>query len=143
MYRAGKVDISPHLAILGLPQIDHTARKLSADACSLCSEVLQTSLPQVILKCQPPICLDYRDRNRPQLHYEWFLQNLGKDFIQTNMHTTVVWTTINMISSQKLRVPIPMQQGAYQEVAGVSSLNSEFRIRHNANNKVKQFFGLS
>ena len=41
------------------------------------------------------------------------------------MHTTVVWTTINMISSQKLRVPIPMQQGAYQEVAGVSSLNSE------------------
>ena len=23
------------------------------------------------------------------LHYEWFLQNLGKDFIRTNMHTTV------------------------------------------------------
>ena len=23
------------------------------------------------------------------LHYEWFLQNLGKDFIPTNMHTTV------------------------------------------------------
>ena len=23
------------------------------------------------------------------LHYGWFLQNLGKDFIQTNMHTTV------------------------------------------------------
>ena len=25
------------------------------------------TLPQVILKCQPPICLDYRARNRPQL----------------------------------------------------------------------------
>ena len=24
------------------------------------------------------------------LHYVWFIQNLGKDFIQTNMHTTVV-----------------------------------------------------
>ena len=24
------------------------------------------------------------------LQYEWFLQNLGKDFIRTNMHTTVV-----------------------------------------------------
>ena len=23
------------------------------------------------------------------MHYGWFLQNLGKDFIQTNMHTTV------------------------------------------------------
>ena len=23
------------------------------------------------------------------LHYGWFLQNLGKDFIPTNMHTTV------------------------------------------------------
>ena len=23
------------------------------------------------------------------LHYGWFLQNLGKDFIRTNMHTTV------------------------------------------------------
>ena len=24
------------------------------------------------------------------LHYGWFLQNLGKDFIRTNMHTTVL-----------------------------------------------------
>ena len=24
------------------------------------------------------------------LHYGWFLQNLGKDFIRTNMHTTVI-----------------------------------------------------
>ena len=23
------------------------------------------------------------------LHYEWFLQNLGKDFIRINVHTTV------------------------------------------------------
>ena len=34
------------------------------------------------------------------LHYGWFLQNLGKDFIRTNMHTTViarqnVYCTIN------------------------------------------------
>ena len=27
------------------------------------------------------------------LHYRWFLQNLGKDLIQTNMHTTI-WLTI-------------------------------------------------
>ena len=26
------------------------------------------------------------------LHYGWFLQNLGKDFIRTNMHTTVCTT---------------------------------------------------
>ena len=26
------------------------------------------------------------------LHYVWFLQNLGKDFIRTNMHTTVSYT---------------------------------------------------
>ena len=25
------------------------------------------------------------------LQYEWFLQNLEKDFIRTNMHTTVSW----------------------------------------------------
>ena len=25
----------------------------------------------------------------PALYYGWFLQNLGKDFIRTNMHTTV------------------------------------------------------
>jgi hypothetical protein len=30
------------------------------------------------------------------LQYEWFLQNLGKDFIPTNMHTTVlVFVNIN------------------------------------------------
>ena len=30
------------------------------------------------------------------LHYGWFLQNLGKDFIRTNMHTTVprYWETL-------------------------------------------------
>ena len=29
------------------------------------------------------------------LQYGWFLQNLGKDFIQTNMHTTVaIWKAI-------------------------------------------------
>ena len=30
-------------------------------------EIFITSRPQVILKTQPPICLDYRARNRPQL----------------------------------------------------------------------------
>ena len=29
--------------------------------------VKQTSRPQIILKIQPPICLDYKARNRPQL----------------------------------------------------------------------------
>ena len=33
------------------------------------------------------------------LHYGWFLQNLGKDFIRTNMHTTVhsISTTFNYL----------------------------------------------
>ena len=39
MYPAGKVAISRHLATPGLPQVDHTVGKLSADAGSLCSEV--------------------------------------------------------------------------------------------------------
>jgi len=51
VYPTGKVDISRHLAIPG------SVGKPSADASS----------PQVILKYQPPICLDYRARNRPQL----------------------------------------------------------------------------
>ena len=60
MYPACKVDISQHLAIPGFPQGDHTVGKPSADAGSLCSEAQQISWPQVILKCQPPICLHYR-----------------------------------------------------------------------------------
>jgi hypothetical protein len=28
------------------------------------------------------------------LHYGWFLQNLGKDLIQTNMHTTITLARI-------------------------------------------------
>jgi hypothetical protein len=60
IYPAGKVDISQHLAIPRLPQSNHTVSKPSADAGSLCSEAEQTSWPQVILKRQPPICLDYR-----------------------------------------------------------------------------------
>ena len=39
MYPAGKVAISQHLAIPGVPQSDHTVGKLSADAGSLCCEV--------------------------------------------------------------------------------------------------------
>ena len=68
MYPAGKVDISWHLAIPGFSQSDHTVGKLSADAGSLWNTVKQASRPQVILKTQPPICLDYRARNRPQLY---------------------------------------------------------------------------
>ena len=60
MYPAGKVDISQHLATPGFPQSDHTVGEPSADAGSLCSETLQTSWPQVIFKCQPLFCLDYR-----------------------------------------------------------------------------------
>ena len=67
MYLAGKVDISQHLAIPGFPQSDHTVGKLSVDAGSLWNTVKQASRSQVILKTQPPIWLDYRARNRPQL----------------------------------------------------------------------------
>ena len=38
MYPAGKTDIFQHLAIPGFPKSDHTVRKLSADAGSLCRE---------------------------------------------------------------------------------------------------------
>ena len=46
-----------------------TVGKLSVDAGSLCSEIWQPSWdrPQAILKCQPPICLDYRAHNRPHI----------------------------------------------------------------------------
>ena len=37
-------------------------------AVSLCSEAQQTSWPQVILKCQPPICLDYRSGQTDPAH---------------------------------------------------------------------------
>ena len=37
------------------------------------------------------------------LHYGWFLQNLGKDFIRTNMHTTVNDTKYECIP--KVNVP--------------------------------------
>ena len=33
------------------------------------------------------------------LHYGWFLQNFEKDFIQTNMHTTV-FTKTNFTSKR-------------------------------------------
>ena len=56
-----------HLAISGFPQSDLTVSKLSADADSLWNTVKQASRPQAILKTPPPICLDYRASNRPQL----------------------------------------------------------------------------
>ena len=43
----GKVAISRSLSTPGFPQYDQTVGKLSADAGSLCSEVKQTSWPQV------------------------------------------------------------------------------------------------
>ena len=46
---------------------DHTVSKLSAGSVSLLNTVKQASRPQVIHKTQPPICLDYRARNRPQI----------------------------------------------------------------------------
>ena len=38
------------------------------------------------------------------LHYGWFLQNLGKDFIRTNMHTTV--NILAGISKQVFKIPM-------------------------------------
>jgi hypothetical protein len=32
------------------------------------------------------------------LHYGWFLKNLGKDFIRTNMHTTLTWIFVKKIA---------------------------------------------
>ena len=90
MYPASKDPISRHLATPGFPQHDHTVGKLSADPGSLCSEVQQTSWPQVILKCQPPICLDYRARNRPQLWCSstWLLlRNLNSILFWFCLHT--------------------------------------------------------
>jgi hypothetical protein len=59
MYPSGKVDISWHLAIPVFPQSDSVGKPI-ADIGSMCNEAKQTTWPQVILKFQPPICLDYR-----------------------------------------------------------------------------------
>ena len=46
-------------------------------------EIFITSRPQVILKTQPPICLDYRAHNRPQLlgshhaDFMWFSKSFA------------------------------------------------------------------
>ena len=56
---------------------DHTVGKLSVDTGSLCSEMCQTSWPQVILKSQPPICFDYMALNEPQLTL--FLRPVARD----------------------------------------------------------------
>ena len=58
MYPAGKVDMSRHLAIPGFPQSDHTVA-LAIPVRTLVHCVMKHR-PQVILKCHPPICLDYR-----------------------------------------------------------------------------------
>ena len=55
MYPAGKVAISRHLVTPGFPRCDHTIGKQT-----LAIIEMKYSRPQVILKCQPPICLDYR-----------------------------------------------------------------------------------
>ena len=34
------------------------------------------------------------------LHHRWFVQNLGKDFIPTNMHTTVLRSKMKILSNQ-------------------------------------------
>ena len=54
-----------NLTIPGFPWIDLIVSKLSVDAGSLWNTVKQASRPQVILKAQPPICLDYRAHNSP------------------------------------------------------------------------------
>ena len=82
MYPAGKFAISRHLA-----QCDHTVGKLSAVTGSMCSEV--------ILKFQPPVCLDYRARNAPQ---HIFSENDGGQYNQEKKPkfgspiSTMVWT---------------------------------------------------
>ena len=50
------------------------------------------------------INFDFSKRYHLFLHYGWFLQNLGKDFIRTNMHTTVFQsiTTNQSVSTDEL-----------------------------------------
>ena len=50
------------------------------------------------LFCINEITKGFHMRYHSFLHYGWFLQNLGKDFIPTNMHTTVVFCTEYFIS---------------------------------------------
>ena len=51
------------------------------------------------------------------LHYGWFLQNLKKDFIRTNMNTAVVMLTVPLVKCN-----IPLDSGAtfhfYQYTCG-------------------------
>ena len=101
-FPAGKVAISQQLATPGFPQGDHTVSKLSAEADSLWNTAKQASRPQAILKTQPPICLDYRARNRPQLSINVIRQSLKKHQgiydaltedrqLQNGFHPIVVW----------------------------------------------------
>ena len=71
MYPAGKVDISQHLTIPRFPQWDNT---VGSPVQMLVYCVVKHNKPpdlksssNVSLKCQPPICLDYRACNKPQL----------------------------------------------------------------------------
>ena len=59
MYPADKVAISQQLVTLGFPQCDHTVGKLVH---CVVKGSRPPDLNQVILKCQSPICLDYRAR---------------------------------------------------------------------------------
>ena len=66
---AGKAAISQHLAILGSPSVN--VLSVSSVRMLVHYEVKYSRPPktQVILKFQPPICLDYRARNRSQPIY--------------------------------------------------------------------------
>ena len=68
---SGYQDLMGHLILTTSPWSILTwitlVSKLKADADLLWNTAKQASRPQVILKTQPPICLDYRARNRPQL----------------------------------------------------------------------------
>ena len=46
------------------------------------------------------------------LHYGWFFQNLGKEAVQTNMHTTVLNDLIQFLSSEvSTSKPVSKMQG--------------------------------
>ena len=68
-----------NLTIPGFPWIDLIVSKLSVDAGSLLNTVKQVSRTQVILKTQPPICLDYRGQNRPQFKLNLLTYHVRKN----------------------------------------------------------------
>ena len=111
-----------HLAIPGFPQSDHTVNKLCGDADSFWNTIMQAYRPQVILKTQPPVCLDYRAQNRPKLSSEASLTSFGKKSLANMLfhHRIPIPSTALLLylsllrqTTQMVKHPLSLHQMSY------------------------------